>query len=156
MAFQSCLNEFNSAANRFKDLIEFACQQLCTSAIKPRIKTLMDTYTTINHKISEVMQEENSLIDNVHFRMNSLNSKPMIHSYRILSFKSMLYLLHLKYEISYRLNEGKLIGLFQNALSPANCDRLISASTNEIVTMWEKVLLKCGFNRVSVISCLFI
>ena len=40
-------------ANRFKDLIEFACQQLCTSTIKPRIKTLMDAYITVNHKISE-------------------------------------------------------------------------------------------------------
>ena len=99
LRFQSCLNEFNSAANRFKDLIEFACQQLCTSAIKPRIKTLMDTYTTINHKISEVIREENFLVDKIHFRMNILNSKPMIHSYRILSFKSMLYSLHLKYEI---------------------------------------------------------
>ncbi|CAF4808990.1 unnamed protein product [Rotaria socialis] len=49
----TCLNEIHSAANRFKDLIEFACQQLCASAIKPRIKVLMDVYVTINHKLSE-------------------------------------------------------------------------------------------------------
>jgi trehalose/maltose hydrolase-like predicted phosphorylase len=40
------------------------------------------------------------------------------------------------------------IELFQSILSTGNYDRLISASTNEIVTIWEKVLLKCGFNRV--------
>ncbi|CAF5218502.1 unnamed protein product, partial [Rotaria magnacalcarata] len=32
-------------------------------------------------------------------------------------------------------------------LSTGNYDRLIAASANEIVTIWEKVLIKCGFNR---------
>jgi hypothetical protein len=68
------------------------------SAIKPRIKTLMDAYITVNHKLSEVNFEElkNSFEDIYFSRMNSLNSKLMIHLYKILLFKSIHYLFHLK------------------------------------------------------------
>ncbi|CAF0916497.1 unnamed protein product [Rotaria sordida] len=113
--FDTCLNEFHSAANRFKDLIEFACQQLCTSAIKPRIKTLMDVYVTINHKLSE---DEFS-----QFEAND----PFLQNFIV--------------------QVDALFVPFKSVLSTGNYDRLITASTNEIVTIWEKVLLKCGFNR---------
>ncbi|UJR30145.1 hypothetical protein I4U23_017685 [Adineta vaga] len=112
----TCLNEFNSIANRFKDLIEFACQQLCTSAIKPRIKTLMDAYITINHKLSE---DE--------FSQYEAND-PFIQN--------------------FILQIDQLFAPFKTTISSGNFDRLISASTNEIVTIWEKVLFKCGFNRL--------
>ncbi|CAF1294888.1 unnamed protein product [Adineta ricciae] len=110
------LNEFNSLANRFKDLIEFACQQLCSSAIKPRIKTLLDAYITMNHKLSE---DEYSQFD---------ANDPFIQN--------------------FILQIDQLFVSFKGALRIGNYDRLISASTNEIVTMWEKVLSKCGFNRL--------
>jgi len=112
----TCLNEFHSAANRFKDLIEFACQQLSISAIRPRVKTLMDAYITINHKLSEdefsIFEATDPFIQNFIFQLDGI----------FLSFKTIL--------------------------SSANYDRLISASTNEIVLIWEKVLLKCVFNRL--------
>ncbi|CAF2878677.1 unnamed protein product [Rotaria sp. Silwood2] len=111
----TCLNEFHSAANRFKDLIEFACQQLCISAIKPRIKTLMDVYVTINHKLSE--DEFSQFEANDPFLQNFL------------------------------VQIDALFCPFKSILSTGNYDRLITASTNEIVTIWEKVLLKCVFNR---------
>ncbi|CAF0945754.1 unnamed protein product [Adineta steineri] len=112
----SCLNELNSVANRFKDLIELACQQLSTSAIKPRIKTLMDIYITVNHKLSE---DEFS-----QFEAND----PFIQNFIV--------------------QVDLLFAQFKSVLSTANYDRLVSASANEIVTMWEKVLFKCGYNRL--------
>lgn len=112
----SCLNELNSVANHFKDLIDFACQQLCSSAIKPRIKALMDIYTTINHKLSE---DEFS-----QFEAND----PFIQNFLV--------------------QIDSLFIQFKNVLSSGNYDRLISVSSNETVTIWEKVLLKCGFNRL--------
>ncbi|CAF3479206.1 unnamed protein product [Rotaria socialis] len=111
----TCLNEIHSAANRFKDLIEFACQQLCASAIKPRIKVLMDVYVTINHKLSE---DEFS-----QFEAND----PFLQNFIV--------------------QIDALFIPFKSILSTGNYDRLIAASTSEIVTIWEKVLIKCGFNR---------
>ncbi|CAF0860435.1 unnamed protein product [Didymodactylos carnosus] len=112
----TCLSEINSTANRFKDLIDFGCQQLSTSAIKPRIKTLIDVYMGINHKLSE---DEFS-----QFEAND----PFIQNFII--------------------QIDTLFLPFKSTLSPSNYARLMSASTNEIVILWEKVLNKCSFNRL--------
>ncbi len=45
----------NAVSGRFKELLDFGFNQLNSNDIKPRIKQACDIYTTINHKINEVI-----------------------------------------------------------------------------------------------------
>ncbi|CAI9716005.1 Hypothetical predicted protein [Octopus vulgaris] len=50
---ETCLNDLGSVSARFKDVIEFGFSQLSTSAIKPRIKPLVEALLSSNHNITE-------------------------------------------------------------------------------------------------------
>ncbi|GAB1597611.1 conserved oligomeric Golgi complex subunit 4-like [Argonauta hians] len=50
---ETCLNDLGLISARFKDVIEFGFSQLTTSAIKPRIKPLVDALLSSSHNITE-------------------------------------------------------------------------------------------------------
>ncbi|ELU05879.1 hypothetical protein CAPTEDRAFT_225425 [Capitella teleta] len=50
---QSCLSDLGIVSNHFKDVLEFGFSQLNSTAVKPRVKPLVDTFLNINHNISE-------------------------------------------------------------------------------------------------------
>lgn len=54
MVLQSCLSDLLAVSNRFKEAVEFGFSQLHSSAVKPRIKPIVDTFLSTNHNITEV------------------------------------------------------------------------------------------------------
>ncbi|ESO82827.1 hypothetical protein LOTGIDRAFT_108827, partial [Lottia gigantea] len=50
---ESCLNDLGGVSTRFKDVVDFGFSQLTSSAIKPRIKPLVDTFLSTSHNITE-------------------------------------------------------------------------------------------------------
>ncbi|CAL1534730.1 unnamed protein product [Lymnaea stagnalis] len=50
---ESCLSEVMSVSNKFKDIVDFGFSQLATSAVKPRIKPLVDSFLSTSHNITE-------------------------------------------------------------------------------------------------------
>ncbi|XP_041454635.1 conserved oligomeric Golgi complex subunit 4-like [Lytechinus variegatus] len=48
-----CLNELTTHTHKFKDVLEYGLSQLNTSAIKPRIKPMVDVFLSTSHNISE-------------------------------------------------------------------------------------------------------
>ncbi|XP_077986073.1 conserved oligomeric Golgi complex subunit 4-like [Glandiceps talaboti] len=50
---ESCLSDLAHVSNKFKDVLEYGLSQLNTSAIKPRIKPMVDAFLSANHNITE-------------------------------------------------------------------------------------------------------
>ncbi|XP_076448808.1 conserved oligomeric Golgi complex subunit 4-like [Babylonia areolata] len=50
---ESCLGDLGTVSGRFKDVVDFGFSQLSSSAIRPRIKPLTDSFLSTNHNISE-------------------------------------------------------------------------------------------------------
>ncbi|KAH9495945.1 Golgi transport complex subunit 4 [Bulinus truncatus] len=50
---ESCLGEVITVAMKFKDIVDFGFSQLASSAVKPRIKPLIDSFLSTSHNISE-------------------------------------------------------------------------------------------------------
>ncbi|OWF48034.1 conserved oligomeric Golgi complex subunit 4-like [Mizuhopecten yessoensis] len=50
---ESCLSDLAAVGNRYKDVVDFGFSQLNSSAIKPRIKPLTDSFLSTGHTISE-------------------------------------------------------------------------------------------------------
>lgn len=50
---ESCLADLGAVSARFKDVVDFGFSQLSSSAIKPRIKPLVDALLSTNHNITE-------------------------------------------------------------------------------------------------------
>lgn len=147
--------------------MDFACQQLSTSSIRPRLKTLLDIYSTINHKISEVrffsVSFSSFFSSNPKFDLATFQEEfslyeandPFVQNF-IIQIDSIFTSYKVKLNATeYMSFDSSILDLInsnlQNLLSEGNYDRLITTSTNEVVTIWEKVLLKCGFNRVGVL-----
>lgn len=59
---ESCLSGLSSVTTNLKEIIEYGIQQLRVSAIKPRINPWVDTFTNINHQLSEVSSIVDSLL----------------------------------------------------------------------------------------------
>lgn len=53
---QSCLQDLGAVSTRFKDVLDFGFTQLVAGAVKVRVKPLVDTFLSISHNISEVLQ----------------------------------------------------------------------------------------------------
>lgn len=54
LSFQSCVGEVATVSNKFKEIGDFGFSQLTTSAVKPRIKPLVDAFLSTSHNITEV------------------------------------------------------------------------------------------------------
>lgn len=50
---ESCLSGLSSVTINLKEIIEYGIQQLRVSAIKPRISSWVDNFTSINHQLTE-------------------------------------------------------------------------------------------------------
>merc|ERR1719239_1260902 len=50
---ESCLGEVIAVSNKFKDIVDFGFSHLGSSAVKPRIKPLVDTFLSTSHNLSE-------------------------------------------------------------------------------------------------------
>ncbi|XP_070191423.1 conserved oligomeric Golgi complex subunit 4-like [Littorina saxatilis] len=50
---ESCLSDLGTVSGRFKDVVDFGFSQLSSSAIKPRIKPLADSFLSTSHNITE-------------------------------------------------------------------------------------------------------
>ncbi|KAL8591236.1 hypothetical protein ACOMHN_017560 [Nucella lapillus] len=50
---ESCLSDLGTVSGRFKDVVDYGFSQLSSSAIKPRIRPLTDSFLSTNHNISE-------------------------------------------------------------------------------------------------------
>ncbi|XP_032219195.1 conserved oligomeric Golgi complex subunit 4 isoform X2 [Nematostella vectensis] len=53
MKLESCLSDLVSTANIFKDLLQEGICHLCANAVMPRLKPLIDGFSSISHNISE-------------------------------------------------------------------------------------------------------
>lgn len=51
---ESCLSGFVTVTTSLKGVVDYGLQQLCSSAIKPRVNPWVDIFLTINHDITEV------------------------------------------------------------------------------------------------------
>jgi hypothetical protein len=51
---QSCLSDLGAVSNHFKDVLDFGFSQLNGTAVKPRVKPLVDAFLNVNHNITEV------------------------------------------------------------------------------------------------------
>lgn len=52
-AIQSCLGDLGTVSGRFKDVLDFGFSQLTASAVKPRIKPVIDSFISTNHNLTE-------------------------------------------------------------------------------------------------------
>ncbi|XP_002735095.1 conserved oligomeric Golgi complex subunit 4-like [Saccoglossus kowalevskii] len=50
---ESCLSDLGNVSNKFKDVLQYGLNQLNASAIKPRIKPMVDAFLSANHNITE-------------------------------------------------------------------------------------------------------
>ncbi|RUS70593.1 hypothetical protein EGW08_021639, partial [Elysia chlorotica] len=50
---ESCVGELTSVSNKFKDIVDFGFSQLAASAVKPRVKPLIDTFLATSHNVTE-------------------------------------------------------------------------------------------------------
>ncbi|KAI8790986.1 conserved oligomeric Golgi complex subunit 4 [Biomphalaria glabrata] len=50
---ESCLGEVISVSSKFKEIVDFGFNQLASSAVKPRIKPLIDSFLSTSHNISD-------------------------------------------------------------------------------------------------------
>ncbi|BFZ13048.1 hypothetical protein BsWGS_16086 [Bradybaena similaris] len=50
---ESCVGEVATVSNKFKEIGDFGFSQLTTSAVKPRIKPLVDAFLSTSHNITE-------------------------------------------------------------------------------------------------------
>ncbi|XP_005110245.2 conserved oligomeric Golgi complex subunit 4 [Aplysia californica] len=50
---ESCLGDVITVSSKFKDIVDFGFSHLATSAVKPRIKPLVDTFLSTSHHITE-------------------------------------------------------------------------------------------------------
>ncbi|MCL4127343.1 UNVERIFIED_CONTAM: hypothetical protein GTU68_060667 [Idotea baltica] len=50
---ESCLNDLKTTAGRFRTVVDFGLSQLQATAIKPKVKPWVDSFTTIPHDITE-------------------------------------------------------------------------------------------------------
>ncbi|XP_031553701.1 conserved oligomeric Golgi complex subunit 4-like [Actinia tenebrosa] len=53
LKLESCLSDLFSTSEIFKELLQGGVYQLCNSAILPRLKPIIDGFTSINHNITE-------------------------------------------------------------------------------------------------------
>lgn len=51
---QSCLGDLGQLTKKFKDIVDFGFDQLKNSAIKSRIKPMMEVLLSTSHNITEV------------------------------------------------------------------------------------------------------
>ncbi|RXG53402.1 Conserved oligomeric Golgi complex subunit 4 [Armadillidium vulgare] len=50
---ESCLSDLKATSGRFRSVVDFGLSQLQATAIKPKVKPWVDTFTTISHDITE-------------------------------------------------------------------------------------------------------
>ncbi|GFR59083.1 conserved oligomeric Golgi complex subunit 4 [Elysia marginata] len=50
---ESCVGELTTVANKFKDIVDFGFSQLAASAVKPRVKPLIDSFLATSHNVTE-------------------------------------------------------------------------------------------------------
>lgn len=50
---QSCLGDLGNISNRFKEVLNFGFAQLVTSAIKPQLRSAIESFQATNHNITE-------------------------------------------------------------------------------------------------------
>ncbi|GFO20693.1 conserved oligomeric Golgi complex subunit 4 [Plakobranchus ocellatus] len=50
---ESCVGELTTVANKFKEIVDFGFSQLAASAVKPRVKPLIDAFLAMSHNITE-------------------------------------------------------------------------------------------------------
>ena len=67
---KSCLGEVIAVSNKFKDIVDFGFSHLGSSAVKPRIKPLVDTFLSTSHNLSEVWPT--LLLHSIHLRSDLL------------------------------------------------------------------------------------
>lgn len=53
------LGDLKATSGRFKSVVDFGLSQLQATAIKPKVKPWVDTFTTISHDITEVSLRKN-------------------------------------------------------------------------------------------------
>lgn len=140
---ESCLTGLSSVSVALGGAQELGHQQLRNTAIKPRVLSWLESFTTLSHVLTEV--GNNSLL------FKEKWSDDLIHLIRLCCFQEEFS--------SYEANEPFIRGFignidnflteFKGQLTSNNYETLVSILATEVNNLMEKVVLKTEFNRVS-------
>ncbi|XP_023216827.1 conserved oligomeric Golgi complex subunit 4-like [Centruroides sculpturatus] len=116
---ESCLSDLSGVTSKFQTILNNGMSQLCSTAVKPRIKPWVDTFQSRSHIITEE--------EFIQYEAND-GMRPFVQS--------------------FMLNIDSLLKSFKESLTPTNYDTLVSYLTTELTHQLEKVIKKCTFNRL--------
>ena len=120
--FNSCLNEFESTTHKLKTLISTGMQALFTSVFKSSVKTMVDSFSSHSHTLSENDVLEHEATDGIR-----------------------------QYMQHFLIQFSGLVNGFRKQLTSKNFDSLLISLIREICTRLYKSIFKCTFNKVSLI-----
>lgn len=116
---ESCLSDLSGVTAKFQTILNNGMSQLCSTAVKPRIKPWIDTFQSRSHIITEE--------EFIQYEAND-GMRPFVQS--------------------FILNIDNLLKSFKESLTSTNYDTLVSYLTTELTHQLEKVIKKCTFNRL--------
>ena len=122
----SCLSDLVALSGRFKSIATSGLVQLCSSALKPLIKTWIDAFITSNH----ILTEE----DLISYEATE-GLRPFTHAFII--------------------NIDTILKSLQKSLTQNNNDTLLNLFSNELTKRLSDAVIKCSYNKVSYYSINF-
>ncbi|XP_055955306.1 conserved oligomeric Golgi complex subunit 4 [Patella vulgata] len=139
---ETCLNDLGSVPARFKDVVDFGFSQLTSSAVKPRIKPLVDTFLATGHNLTE--EEFSNFEANDPWLQNFIaNLDNMLKTFKESltngNNKRFVNLISVKFKYVF----------FKESFTNGNNERFVNLITGEISVQLEKAVVKTAFNRVS-------
>lgn len=119
----SCLSDLVALSGRFKSIITSGLSQLCSSVLKPRIKTWIEAFVSCNHILSE---------EDVISYESTEGLRPFMQNF-LISIDAILKSL-------------------RESLTQNNSDTLLSLFSTELTQRLGDAVLKCSYNKVSAVT----
>ncbi|CAG2106164.1 unnamed protein product [Medioppia subpectinata] len=116
---ESCLSDLVALSGRFKSITTSGLGQLCSSVLKPRIKTWVDAFISSNHILNEEDLSSYESTDGL---------RPFMQTF-IISIDA-------------------LIKSFKESLSQNNSDTLLSLFSTELTQRLGDGVVKCSYNKL--------
>ncbi|CAG2163767.1 unnamed protein product [Oppiella nova] len=116
---ESCLSDLVALSGRFKSITTSGLGQLCSSALKPRIKIWVDAFISSNHILTEEELSSYESTDGL---------RPFMQTF-VISIDAM-------------------IKSFKESLSQNNSDTLLSLFSTELTQRLGDGVLKCSYNKL--------
>jgi hypothetical protein len=117
---ESCLSDLVSLTGRFKSITTSGLGQLCSTVLKPRIKTWIDAFISSNHNLTEEDISNYEASDGL---------RPFMQTF-IISIDA-------------------IIKSLKESLTQNNSDTLLSLFSTELTQRLGDAVLKCSYNKVS-------